>query len=151
MSAGLGDPGIMAISFVVPGQPVAKARARTVRTKSGASRTFTPAATVAFEDRVRMAARVVGVRPVTGPLCMTVLFLFSCPKSRHRKRTPRQQEPKTTKPDLSNLLKSVEDALNGIAYQDDAQLVRVVVEKHWAAQGEQPRTVIAIRCITEEE
>ena len=35
----------------------------------------------------------------------------------------------TARPDLSNLLKAVEDALNGVAYEDDAQVVRVTGAK----------------------
>lgn len=40
-----------------------------------------------------------------------------------------EAEPDTHKPDGSNILKSVEDALNGIAYDDDRQIVDARVIK----------------------
>lgn len=38
----------------------------------------------------------------------------------------------TTKPDSSNILKGVEDALNGVLYKDDSQIVRTHVVKMYA-------------------
>jgi len=38
----------------------------------------------------------------------------------------------TETPDASNILKLVEDALNGIAYEDDKQVVMPIVIKTWA-------------------
>lgn len=47
------------------------------------------------------------------------------------KSTPKriQSEPDIHKPDASNILKSIEDALNGIAYEDDKQIVGALVRK----------------------
>lgn len=39
-------------------------------------------------------------------------------------------EPWTVKPDADNIAKAVLDALNGVAWEDDAQVVRVMVWKH---------------------
>jgi Holliday junction resolvase RusA-like endonuclease len=47
----------------------------------------------------------------------------------------------TKKPDLSNVLKAVEDGLNGIAYKDDAQIVSLIVDKFWS---DEPRVEIEI-------
>ena len=48
--------------------------------------------------------------------------------------------PKTTKlltprPDVDNYAKAVLDAMNGIVLEDDRQVVKLVVEKCWAAVG----------------
>ena len=59
----------------------------------------------------------------TGPLKMEVTFFFKRPKSASKRIHH------TVKPDLSNLVKSVEDALNGIVYVDDAQIVELSVIK----------------------
>ncbi len=47
----------------------------------------------------------------------------------------------TSTPDLDNLVKMVSDALNGKAYVDDRQVVRVVAQKAWGAS---PKTNVAI-------
>lgn len=37
----------------------------------------------------------------------------------------------TTKPDTDNIAKSILDSLNGIAYKDDKQVVKLTVEKRY--------------------
>jgi Holliday junction resolvase RusA-like endonuclease len=46
-------------------------------------------------------------------------------------------------PDADNVLKLVADALQGIAYANDRQLVRVVCERH--IDRENPRTEVVVR------
>lgn len=48
--------------------------------------------------------------------------------SHQPKRIERERD--TTKPDIDNVLKAVLDALNGVAYKDDSQVVEVRVVKH---------------------
>lgn len=62
----------------------------------------------------------------TGRVAIDIMAFKTLPKS-----VPKHVEsrPWTEKPDASNLCKSVEDALNGVAWVDDSQVVRVVVEK----------------------
>jgi len=38
----------------------------------------------------------------------------------------------TIKPDTDNIAKSILDSLNGIAYKDDKQVVRLKVDKYYA-------------------
>jgi Holliday junction resolvase RusA-like endonuclease len=45
------------------------------------------------------------------------------------------------KPDLDNVSKAVLDALNGVAYHDDAQVITLKVKK---MHGEQPRVVVSV-------
>ena len=52
----------------------------------------------------------------------------------------------TKKPDLDNLLKAILDGLNGIAYFDDGQVVKLSVEKVYSFN---PRTEIEIKVIEE--
>lgn len=71
------------------------------------------------------------------------------PKSMSRKRQYQAlmgEVRPTTKPDLDNLLKSVKDALNGVAYVDDSQIVTITAEK---AYGEQPKTIIQVTALAE--
>ena len=44
---------------------------------------------------------------------------------------PSAPEFKTTKPDLANLLKPTEDALKGIVWRDDSQVVRTILNKDY--------------------
>ena len=41
----------------------------------------------------------------------------------------------TKKPDADNIIKSIADALNGIAYADDSQIVQATVNKWWAEES----------------
>lgn len=55
-----------------------------------------------------------------GPVLLSVVSHRHMPKSWPKRRRGEQD---TMKPDASNVLKLVEDALNGIAYKDDSQIV----------------------------
>lgn len=58
------------------------------------------------------------------PVCIEAVFHFDRPKS-----LAKRIWAKLTKPDLDKLLRSLFDALTGIAYRDDSQVTRVVAEK----------------------
>jgi Holliday junction resolvase RusA-like endonuclease len=63
-----------------------------------------------------------------GPIWMYVDFFFERPKS--LKKTVAR---KITKPDLSKLVRALEDALTGIIYKDDAQIVSCMASKHFGS------------------
>lgn len=65
-----------------------------------------------------------------------VAFFFDRPAS-----LARQVVHKTTKPDVDKLLRSILDALTGIAYEDDAQVIRASQEKLF---GSPARTEIRV-------
>jgi len=75
---------------------------------------------------------------------MTVHAYFDIPKSTPKKNIPlmiQGQIRPTKKPDMDNIYKIVADALNGLAYHDDSQIVQAYVEKFY---GSSPRVVIQI-------
>jgi Holliday junction resolvase RusA-like endonuclease len=140
------------IQFIVPGEPVAKARARhrQITTKSGRSfvQSYTPKQTVSYEQTIADQARVVmhhGKYPViTAPVVLEVALLFSIPAGWPNWKRQAALEgfiAHTTKPDVDNVLKSVKDALNGICWLDDAQVVHVDAFKRY---GERPGVRIKI-------
>ena len=134
----------MMIKFEIPGEPVAKGRPRFARAGKFV-RTYTPKQTLNFEQLVGWCARETGADKLVGPVEASVKFYFRLPKSKHRKRNPRQAEPKTTKPDLDNLIKAILDGLNKIAFNDDASVWKFnCIEKWHCAQGEAPRTEIIL-------
>lgn len=60
------------------------------------------------------------------PVRVVVLFVFAKPKSAKKKRAwP------TVKPDWDKLLRAVGDALTGVIYMDDAQVIGGSVEKQY--------------------
>ena len=72
------------------------------------------------------------------PLKMIVETYRSLPVSRPKKVS---REHDTKKPDATNIAKACEDALNGIAYVDDAQIVEVHIIKHPRERVDEKLTV----------
>ena len=115
----------MRISITVPGEPVAKARPRF--TSSG--HVYTPKKTAVYEQVIGLHARAAmkGKKILTGAIKLSVTAYMPIPKSWSRTQKTKAMSGAlrhTKKPDLSNIIKSVEDALNGIVYADDAQIDR---------------------------
>lgn len=67
------------------------------------------------------------------PLAMVVISHRQLPESKPKRIT---HESDTCKPDASNILKSVEDALNKLAYHDDSQIVCPIPLKMPRKRGE---------------
>jgi len=118
----------MRVDFTIPGQPVAKQRPR----KGALGQFYTPARTMRFEQDVATAYLDAGgvkrpdyIGPVDVWVTLTRPYPTSWPKWRHT------SEAATAKPDVDNLAKSVIDALNGVAYHDDAQVAYLSVSKEW--------------------
>ena len=67
--------------------------------------------------------------PIAGPVILRVNVIMRRPKSVSQRKRPHP----TVKPDLSNIIKSVEDALNGTAIVDDSQIVSLHAHKHYSS------------------
>jgi len=125
--------------FDVPGVPKAKGRPR--MTRSG--HTYTPKETARYENLVRLAAQSSRIDFIAnGPVTLRLWFFWPCKSP--RKAKPRPATYRTARPDLDNLIKAVSDALNGIGYRDDSQVVSVTAVKQYAAQDEAPHTRVEI-------
>lgn len=70
----------------------------------------------------------------TGPLKLTAYFFMPRPKGHYGKNGLRPSAPPfpDKKPDLSKLVRAIEDAMTGIVYVDDAQIVLYDVSKRYA-------------------
>lgn len=113
------------VSFDVFGRVRGKGRPRF--TRSG--RPYTPKDTRDYERDIRDAFENAPGRPpepFSGPIAVCIMTYRQLPKS-----TPKSviSEPDTHKPDIDNVAKIVLDALNGVAWEDDAQVVRLTVSK----------------------
>ena len=123
------------VYFTVDGAPQGKARARTFyNPKLGRSQSITPEKTVLYENLVKSSYTQ---QADSGwfdkkPLRMYIKAFYPIPKSTSKKNRQLMIEGKlfpTKKPDADNVAKVICDALNGIAYGDDTQIVRLSVEK----------------------
>lgn len=126
----------LAVCFTVEGKAVGKGRPR-VSTIAGRPRLYTPAKTVAWEQLVADAARTAmgSHEPVEGPVSVRIAIDVQIPVSwsKGRRTAAELQQVRPGKPDLDNVAKAILDALNGICYVDDKQVVRLVALKRYAA------------------
>lgn len=128
-------------TFTIPGKPFGKQRPR-VGVIAGHARVFTPKETVSFERQVGQIAASLFPRPIDGPVEMHIRAVFEAPPSWSRKkRAALLGTPHTSKPDLSNLIKAIEDGLNRIAYADDGQIAFQSSRKVW---GERAETIVQV-------
>lgn len=124
------------ICFEIPGQPVAKGRARAYRRGNHIAH-YTPKKTANYESLVKLSAAqaMKGKELIDGPVKLTVTLLFQIPASwsKVKQAAAAQDEIRpTVKPDCSNILKAIEDSLNGIVWQDDKQVVELTVSKYYS-------------------
>ena len=127
------------LEFTVPTAPVAKARARS--TRSGHH--YTPQKTVDFESMVAWYAKaaMAGKPLYEGALIVTLYYGIPIPKTLEPRIKKGELIYPTKRPDMDNYEKSVLDAMNGIVYKDDSQ---IVVLRHIKRYSRNPRVFITI-------
>ncbi|MFR6633416.1 MAG: RusA family crossover junction endodeoxyribonuclease [Atopobiaceae bacterium] len=76
-----------------------------------------------------------------GPARVEVLVFAPLPKKRPKRVV---REPYTVKPDADNVAKQVLDALNGLAYADDAAVTELVVMKMPRSRGMEFETQVYV-------
>ena len=117
-------------SFVVYGKAIGKERPRLGR----GGHVYTPAKTRAFEEKVRLLAlRARGRRsPLAGPVELRIFFdVIGGKPSVCVEVLPLDASEgwMTGRPDVSNCVKAIEDALRKVLYGDDAQVARLLAER----------------------
>lgn len=132
-----------AIAFTVAGDPVPQPRPR-VTTRGGHGHAYTPAAHAihGYRQAVAVAAKAAGCEPHDQAVSVVIDLVFGRPASHLRlSGEPKASAPTLPRPDVDNTAKAILDALNGIAWADDSQVSRLVVEKSY---GKEPRTTVRI-------
>lgn len=131
---------------VILGEPVAQGRPRFSR-QGGFVKTYDPAKSRDYKTYVRMiAAQHAPESPVEGAIEFSLRIYRAIPKGMPKykcKAAKAGQIRPVTKPDVSNVLKGVEDALKGVWYKDDSQIVGYGVLGKW--YDERPRIEIMMR------
>lgn len=130
------------VTFTIKGQPMGKQRPK-FSTYGGFVKTYTPKETVNYETLVKMS--YYGLQYFGDePLKVTIKAYYQIPKSYSKKKrlmAINGELRPITKPDCDNIAKIICDALNSVAYDDDKQIVELVVQKYYA---EEPRTEVTI-------
>ena len=124
--------------FEIDGQPVGKGRPRFTR----AGRVYTPERTRIYEAQIAAAARVARL-PVFErgeAVEVEISAYFARPK-----RMPRVliRPSHVVRPDADNIAKAILDGIK--AHLRDEQVASLSVEKLYAAPGEGPSVMVAIR------
>lgn len=136
------------ITIRITGHPVPQGRPRAVAF-AGHARLYKPAKSRRWEQDARQEARIVmgDRKPFVGCLIVDLKSFIVPPMgwaAWKRDAALAGRIRPTSKPDVSNLLKAAEDALNGVVWLDDAQIVNAGASKHYAAQ---PEVQIVIRSV----
>ena len=137
---------VSTIEFQVLGVPIPKGRPKFRRLGSFVT-AYTPAKTKKAEAVIAKAFKERFPHfqlPDSDKVMLRVIFFMPIPKSTskiRRKQMIEKSEYHTKKPDLDNLVKLVQDALNGVAWKDDSHIVFTQAIKCY---GETPKTDIEI-------
>jgi Holliday junction resolvase RusA-like endonuclease len=126
-----------ALEVVVHGRPVAQGSL--VRNPGRGVRPDNAKALLPWRNAVSSAAyEAMGDRPIlVGPVRLEVAFTFARPRGHYgtgrNARALRASAPAapTTNPDLDKLVRAVCDALTGVVFRDDSQVVEVEATKRY--------------------
>jgi len=122
--------------FTVYGEPVGKQRPRFSRRGNFVS-TYTPQKTKTYEDEIRLMAKAAmgASEPLETPVTVAIYIRVGIPVSytKQMKKYALEEILKPTKkPDIDNIAKCFLDAMNGIVYLDDKQVVNLHITKLFA-------------------
>lgn len=129
------------IDLIIPGEPQGKQRPRWSPVG-----TYSPKKTVNYETYIQelFAIRYPDFIPVESVLEMELLIYLTIPASASKKKKFQMESGELRPgkiPDVDNVLKVAMDALEGLAYKNDAKIVTASQEKKYSVR---PRLVIYI-------
>jgi crossover junction endodeoxyribonuclease RusA len=138
-----GGRAMTALTVTVPGVPVGQGRLSSLgrgrMVHSNADKLLPWRQSVAWHTRQEMAAAGI-TEPLTGPLKLTATFVLPRPKS-----APKRRWAPDGRPDLSHLLRALEDAItqSGLIV-DDGQFVHEEQSKVYPADGALPGVTFTV-------
>lgn len=124
------------VSLFLDVEPVAWQRPKT-RIVNGWVQHYSPSKTKNYEKLIAEMYRHRGkvYWEKDEPICISIHFSMPIPKSTPTGKRAKMVEgdiAHTKRPDVDNLTKSILDALNGVAWADDSQIVQLCVVKQYA-------------------
>jgi len=138
-------------TFRIPVKPVGKKRPRfVVNKKTGRGSGYDVNKTEEGKMLLFCLNQWGGREPITGAVRLDCELIFARPKSHYGtgrnagKLKPSAQKYHTQKPDCDNCWKLLADALNGVVYKDDAQVIGGEVFKRWGEPGEPDEIVLVL-------
>lgn len=133
------------ITLIIPGRPAAWQRARSNgKVRFDSADQARNKLTIGQIGSVAMAGRP----PLEGAIEISVSAFWQWPKSMsEKKRRVYGSQYFTARPDGDNIVKLLGDALNGIVWRDDAQIVTATISKRY---GLIPQTIIRVTPLTED-
>ncbi|HXE82947.1 MAG TPA: RusA family crossover junction endodeoxyribonuclease [Gemmatimonadales bacterium] len=141
------------LTFTVPGEPIPQGSAKAFVHKATGRAIVTGdnPRTKGWRFQVAQFA-VMEAQRVGGffasahvPVKLTARCYFRRPASVSAKKRPAP----VVKPDADKCLRALSDALTGVLWHDDAQVVGCVIEKHYAAVGEMARAELEVQILGE--
>lgn len=134
------------VTVVLLGPPQGKGRARSF-VRGGHIGHYTPEKTRSYEGMIREAAttEMNGRLPTPEPVEVMLTAFFDVPKSYSKKKRAAALGNSllpARKPDIDNIIKAFVDAMNGVVFKDDCQIVRGVYSKVY---GPSPQVVVTVR------
>ena len=136
------------LMFEIPGSPIGQGRPK-FSTINGHAKAYDPEKSRNYKAYVKLLAtqamKEQGFTMIDGPCCLDIMAFFEVPKSKSKKFKERASlglERPTKKPDIDNIVKALQDALNGLAYKDDSSIVYLSVAKCYS---EIPRVEVILR------
>lgn len=127
--------------FEIEGDPVGKGRPK-FSSRGGFARAYTPKKTIDYEKKV---IECYTGEKFEGALRVEITAYYPIPKATSKKNREKMLKGEIKcekKPDIDNIAKIILDALNGIAYEDDKQVVSLLVNKMY---GEVPKVAVSLQ------
>ena len=135
------------LMFEILGSPIGQGRPK-FSTINGHAKAYDPEKSRNYKAYVRLLATQAmkdsGFTMIKGPCVLRIDAYFEVPKSKSKKFREAALsglEYPTKKPDIDNIIKAIQDALNGLAYKDDALIVKLGVVKLYS---EIPRVEVTL-------
>ena len=131
----------MTYAINIPGKPRGKGRPRFSRVSG---HTYTDSQTAVYENLVKTIWLSAIGKKLDGELAVHIDAYYAIPSSKPKKMQEAMRSEiirPTVKPDIDNVIKAVLDGLNGVAFNDDTQVVELVAGKWYSTE---PHVIVCV-------